>query len=260
MQLIMLLRTLIMIWLGMLLAACIKDGPSDPLSTREGRAAARDAYVQLGLGYLQEGEIARAKVPLVKALEIDSRSSDAHAAMALVFQAEMESKLADEHFRKALSSRSTNKKKTRILNNYGSFLYEQKRYKEAMQRFGKAAEDTLYSGRSRVFENMGLTALKLDQVDKATEYFERALRLEPKLAQALLEMADLALTNQQYPQAADYYQRFIDLSAQNARSLLLGIRLADRMGDRNKAKSLGLQLKRLYPASAEYQQYLSELP
>jgi len=251
------LRALIVGLLAVLLAACVREGPTDPLSTRAGRSAASDAYIQLGLGYLQEGETARAKVPLVKALELDPRSSDAHAALALVFQAEMEPKLADEHFRKALQSRSVNQ--TRILNNYGGFLYEQGRYKEAMQYFSKASEDALYTGRPRVFENMGLTALKLNQPEQATEYFERTLRLSPQQSQALLEMAELARLKGEYAKALGYYERFSQQSTQNARSLLLGIRLASQIGDRDKAKSLGLQLKRLYPATAEYRQYLSEL-
>ena len=41
-------------------------------------------------------------------------------------------------------------------------------------------------------------------------------------------------------------------------SLLLGIRLAKVFDDRDQAASLGLQLKRFYPGTPEYQQYLSE--
>jgi len=254
----LLLRSLIAGLLAVVLAACVKEGSQNPLSTNQGRAAASAAHVQLGFSYLQEGETARAKVALVKALKLNPRSADAHAAMALVFQAEMEPKLADEHFRKALILKSDNQ--TRILNNYGSFLYEQGRYQEAMQRFSKAVEDTYYAGRSRVFENMGLTALKLNQPEQAIEYFVRTLRLDPKQPQALLELAELARVKREYSKALGYYQLFSEVSEQNARSLLLGIRLANQTGDRNKAKSLGLQLKRLYPVSPEYQQYLSELP
>ena len=68
-----------------------------------------------------EGAAGSAKTPLRKALEIDPRSADAHAALALVFQTEMENDLADKHYREALSAR----KDARILNNYGSFLFEQ---------------------------------------------------------------------------------------------------------------------------------------
>jgi len=256
----MLLRIFMFGLLAVSLASCVSDGPPNPLSTKKGRETARDAYIQLGLGYLQEGDIERAKGPLNKALELDSRSSNANAAMALVFQSEMEPELADEHFRRALSSSSKGVGRTRILNNYGSFLYEQGRYKEAMKRFNKASDDSMYAGRPRVFENLGLAALKLNKTDKAQEYFERALRLDPKRPQALLEMAEMARVKNEYTKALAYYQRFVDLSAQTARSLLIGARLADHTGDRDRAKSLGLQLKKLYPETPEYQQYLSDLP
>ncbi len=244
---------LLLVFAG-LMAGCVSSGTGNPLQTSEGRNEARDAYVQLGIGYLQQGEGARAKTPLRKALELDPNSADAHAALALVFQNEMEYQLADEHYRKALSSRND----ARILNNYGSFLFEQKRYEEAMERFAKASEDNLYSERSRVFQNMGMTALKLGQREQAETYFTRALRLDSRQPQALLELALLAYDAQQYVPAKRYYDGFSSLSEQNARSLLLGIRLARIHQDRDQAASLGLQLKRLYPGTPEYQQFLSE--
>ena len=44
----------------------------------------------------------------------------------------------------------------------------------------------------------------------------------------------------------------------DARSLLLGARIANVYQDRNEAASLGLRLKQLYPASPEYKTYLLE--
>lgn len=146
----------------------------------------------------------------------------------------------------------------RILNNYGSFLYEQQRYKEAYERFEQAAADTLYPERSRVFENLGMTAAKLGQRDLARQQLEKALRLNRQQPRALLEMAELSYEDRHYVPARDYYERFSLLSEQNARSLLLGVRLAHVFEDRDKAASYGLQLKRLYPGTPEYQQYLSE--
>ncbi|MCU9946117.1 type IV pilus biogenesis/stability protein PilW [Pseudomonas sp. PDM13] len=236
------------------LVGCVSTGSVDPMKTAEGRAKARDAYIQLGIGYLSQGAAERAKVPLRKALELDSSSADANAALALVFQTEMEPKLADEHFRKALSSRTD----SRILNNYGGFLYEQKRYEEAYKRFEQAAEDSLYPERSRVFENLGLTALRMNRPDLAKQHFDKSLRLNRQQPVALLEMADLSYADKQYVPARDYYDRYSKIAPQSARSLLLGTRLATVFDDRDQAASLGLQLKRLYPGTPEYQQYLSE--
>lgn len=236
------------------LTGCVSTGSVDPMRTAEGREKARDAYIQLGLGYLQQGAAERAKVPLRKALELDSSSADANAALALVFQTEMEPKLADEHYRKALSSR----RDARILNNYGGFLFEQKRYEEALERFQEAAEDSLYPERSRVFENLGLTALRMKRTDQAKQYFDKSLRLNVQQPVALLEMASLSFDEKQYVPARDYYERYTKIAPQTARSLLLGVRIATVFDNRDQAASLGLQLKRLYPGTPEYQQYLSE--
>jgi len=251
---LMILRSALLLLMAGLMAGCVSSGNVNPMRTEQGRSEARDAYIQLGIGYLQQGETGRAKTPLRKALEIDSRSADAHAALALVFQSEMENDLADRHYRDALSSRND----ARILNNYGSFLYEQKRYAEALERFTQASTDHLYPERSRVFQNMGMTALQLGQKEQAETYFTRALRLDSRQPLALLELAMMSYEDKQYVPAKRYYDSFSQLSEQNARSLLLGIRLANIHQDRDTAASLALQLKRLYPGTPEYRHFLSE--
>ncbi|WAH57740.1 type IV pilus biogenesis/stability protein PilW [Pseudomonas silvicola] len=238
-----------------LLVGCVTTGKVNPMDTSKGREEARKAYVQLGIGYLQTGQAERAKVPLKQALDLDSSDADANAALGLVFQAEMEPKLAEQYFRKALSSRPGD---ARILNNYGGFLYEQKRYQDAYETFEKAADDSLYPERSRVFENMGLTALAMGNKPQAMQLFDKSLRLNPDQPKATFEMAQLSYENRQYVPARDYYERFSKMSEQSARSLLLGTRLARIFQDKNKAASFGLQLRRLYPGTPEYQQYLSE--
>lgn len=249
------LRSAVLIVTAGILAGCVSTGDVDPMKSREGRDQAQDAYVSLGMGYLERGATEKAKVPLKKALDLDPSSPDAHAALALVFQLEMETELADQHYRKAISLRGND---ARLLNNYGSFLYEQKRYPEALERFTAASQDNMYQERSRVFENIGLTLVQLDRSEEAKASFNRALRLNSRQPRALLEMALLSYQEQNYVPANAYYKAFSELSEQNSQSLLLGARLARVFDDRNLAASLGLQLKRLYPGSAEYSQYLSE--
>jgi type IV pilus assembly protein PilF len=249
------LRSVLALLVAGLLAGCVTTGSTDPLSTSKGRDNARDAYIRLGLGYLQDGNTEQAKIPLKQALELDSSSADAHAALALVFQTEMEPKLADDEYRKALSARSGD---ARILNNYGSFLFEQKRYSEAYERFTEASQDSLYPERSRVFENLGLTAVRLKKPELARQHLEKSLRLNSNQPKALLEMAQLSFDARDYVPSRGYYEAFSRIANQDARSLLLGIRLAEVFNDRDTAASYTLQLKRLYPASEEYKQLQSE--
>ncbi|MEX5339625.1 type IV pilus biogenesis/stability protein PilW [Pseudomonas sp. I2] len=237
-----------------LLAGCVSGG-GDPLASRQGRVEAGQAYVQLGLGYLQQGLTEQAKVPLGRALALNGNDADAHAALGLVFQAEGEPTLAEAHWRKALAIRPGD---TRIRNNYGSFLYAQGQFRQAEQMFRQAATDTLYPERSRVYENLGLTALALDRRDQAHEYLGKALQLNPHQPRALLEMAELSYENRHYVPSRDYYDRFSQLSGQNARSLLLGSRIARAFAEHSSVAELGQQLQRLYPGTPEYQQYLSE--
>jgi len=251
----MTLRAALSILTLLLLAGCVSGGAGDPLASRQGRVEAGRAYVQLGLGYLQQGLTEQAKAPLAKALALNDRDADAHAALALVFQAQGEPALAEEHFRQALAQRAND---TRIRNNYGSFLYAQGRFSQAEQVFRQAGADTLYPERSRVFENLGLTAMKLGRPEQAREYLEKALQLNPRQPRALLEMAELSYENRHYVPARDYYDRFSQLSDPPARSLLLGSRLARVFAEPAVVAELGQQLQRLYPGTPEYQQYLSE--
>ncbi|MNO66823.1 photosystem I assembly protein Ycf3 [compost metagenome] len=251
----MILRAALFFLLATVLTACVTTGKPEPLKTEKGRNEARDAYIQLGIGYLQMGNTEQAKVPLRQALELDSSSADAHAALALVYQTEGEPKLTEGEYRKALSSRSDD---ARILRNYGSFLFEQKRYQEAYDMYIKASEDGLYPERSRIFENLGLVSLKLNRQAEAKQFFDKALRLNRNQPVALLEMADLSYLARDFVPARSYYEEYLKQGSQNARSLLLGIRLAKVFDDRDTAASYGLQLKRLYPASPEYQAYQAE--
>ena len=113
----MTLRAALCVVLVSVLAGCVSSGGSNPMSTDKGRDAARQAYVQLGLGYLQQGMAEQAKVPLGKALELDQDAPDTHAALALVFQREMEFELAEQSFQKALAARPHD---ASTLNNYAS--------------------------------------------------------------------------------------------------------------------------------------------
>ena len=244
----MILRAALPVVLVSFLAGCVSSGDSGPMAGDKGRSEARQAYVQLGLGYLQQGLTEQAKVPLRKALELDKNDPDTNAALALVFQAEMEFALAEQAFRTALNGRPGD---ARILNNYGSFLFQRQRYQEASEQFQKAAVDNLYPERSRVYENLGITSLELGQREKA-------LRLNPRQPRALLEMAEMAYQDKQYVTARDFYDRFSLLSGQNARSLLLGARLTSVFDERTPTANPGQQLQRLYPGTPEYQQYLSE--
>ncbi|HGS8097672.1 TPA: type 4a pilus biogenesis protein PilF, partial [Pseudomonas aeruginosa] len=101
-------------------------------------------------------------------------------------------------------------------------------------------------------------SLQMKKPAQAKEYFEKSLRLNRNQPSVALEMADLLYKEREYVPARQYYDLFAQGGGQNARSLLLGIRLAKVFEDRDTAASYGLQLKRLYPGSPEYQEFQAE--
>lgn len=235
-------------------AGCVSSG-NHPLDTRQGRMEARDAYIQLGLAYLQRGQTEQARIPLKNALALDADSAEAHAALAMVFQAEQEEALADQAYRKALSHAPDD---TRVLNNYGGFLYQQQRYQEARRQWLKACDDALYPGRSGIFENLGHLSLRLNDRHQAKIYFEKSLRLSRQQPNVAFELAELAFHERKYQQAQAYFAIFSRSGRQDARSLLLGIRLGRIFEDRDTVVSYALQLKSFYPESSEYQEFQAE--
>lgn len=247
-------RSLALATVFLALTGCVQTGDVQPMRTESGREQAKQAYIDLGKGYLREGLTGQAKSPLQSALKIDPADAEAHEVLALVFQQEMEPELAEKHFRRALA----NQRSARTLNNYGSFLFDEGAYEKALEVYQEAARDSMYPSRSWVFENMGLTALKMGNTSDAIHYFERALRLDATQQRSQLEMGMLSYEQRDYPAAKHYYESYIQQTEHDARSLLLGARIASVYQDRDEAASLGLRLKQLYPGSPEYKAYVLE--
>jgi type IV pilus assembly protein PilF len=214
--------------------------------------SALETYVQLGLGYLRAGNRDAARLNFNKALEIDRNSPGAHDGLALLYQLEAMNDLAEKHFRKAIRA---DRHFAKARNNYGTFLYDQGRYNEAYRQFERAASNLDYNRRPIALVNLGRTALKLDDVDRAESTLKHALALNPKLTVAMVELADIYFARGDYPEA----KKYIDLYGQNtrhsARTLWLGIRLEKIFGNRDQEASYALALKNLHPYSQEFLQY-----
>tara|TARA_R110002072_G_scaffold299394_1_gene474815 strand:+ start:6278 stop:7027 length:750 start_codon:yes stop_codon:yes gene_type:complete len=239
-------RVLITVAFTFLLAGCVTEvtGPQLKPASVEKQL---QTLVDLGIGYIRNGEYARAKDNLNRALALDPDSSKVHNAFGLVFQLEGEEKLADYHFKKA----ATDKTFTRAINNYGAFLYAQGRYREAIDQLKIAGQDQFYKNRPQVYENLGVAYAQLGEMDNAEASFIRATQLNPSQGRALLEMAEIRLEQQNYVEARDYYRRHVGSSSPSSRSLGLCIRLARVFGNTNDEASCALTLRNIFPASEE---------
>lgn len=207
------------------------------------------AYLDLAEGYLDLGDLNRARLPVRRALEADPRSWAAHDMLGRIYQREGDPELAEQHFRLAVRYGPD---VARVRNDYGVFLYEQGRFEEAVGQLRRAVADPSNPQRAVAYENLGLATLQAGARTEARNAFSRAVMLDEQMATSLLELAELAWADEDYSQSAAWYQRFRNLSRQTARSLWLGVRLARLADDVDAEASYALQLRNLFPLSPEY--------
>lgn len=241
------------------LVGCVTE-PVGPLNPNVSAARAADAYVDLAIAYLQNGEYDLAINRLEKALEIDPRHVQAHAVLGLVFQRQQEWTAAEAQFRKALSIDPAN---TRARTFHGAFLYQQGRLEEALREFEFAARDLKYDARASVFQNIGLIQRRLDRPAQAIEAYERAAVLRRGDPVAALALSELYLAAGDTTRAYRHYMQFWDQvragqAEHTAATLATGVTIARRVEDRNTEASLMLLLRNRFGDSPEYQRLAEE--
>ena len=209
--------------------------------------------VAAGFQYLQQGNPAEARRHFSRAIDLDDDSAIAHNAMGLLYKYEQDPEREEYHYKKALSA---NRKYSPTLNNYGTLLFSRGEFKDALDKFEKAANDPGYDGRASAWENMGRCYQKLGNDDDARNAYVKALRLNPRSVQPSLELAQLYFDEDRSRLAWDYYQQYLQRSGrQSARSLWLGIRLANDLGYEDQQSSYELALENIYRRSAEYREW-----
>lgn len=249
------IRALTTICLLALLTGCATEEPNRS-EAAVNMSEMTQRQLDLGVGYLRNGDYPRAKEKLNRALEIDPRNAVVHATFGLLFQLEGENELAETYFQNAVRYQPDS---AQARNSYGAFLFSQKRYEEAVEQLEHASENRFYRNRPTVFENLGVAYKQLGDDERAEFAFTRAIQLNPEQARALLELAEIRYTQQNYAQSREYYVRHARVASTSARTLWLCIRLARIFKDYNEEASCIEALEGIFPASDEYQLFKNSL-
>lgn len=167
------------------LSGCFVPSRSEPINQQQ----AAELNVELGLAYLERGQVSLAKEKLNHAQQLDPTLSMTHYAMGHYWEKVGEPKKAEKEYKKAIQLNSSGEEH----HQYGAFLCRTKQYHSAEQQFQKAIADLQYSQTAHVFENAGLCALQQQNVKKATYYLEQAILKDPKKAANLLKYLPTAV-------------------------------------------------------------------
>jgi len=226
------------------LNGCVSSGDRTPMDRDEVVSRA----VELVIAYLRQGDTLRAKENMLKALEFDPKSAEAHASLALVFQQEQETALAEDHFRKAIS---IDGKYSAARNNFGAFLFAEGRAVEAVQQLEAAVADQFYGNRAQAFENLGVAKLSLGDRVGAGQAFDRALSLNPRQNRSLIELGLLHFDASEFELARQLDERLNQFNIWSARRLLLCGLVASHFEQSARAEDCQTALEQRYPTSDE---------
>ena len=211
----------------------------------------------LAAQYIRENQLDAAQRQLEKAFAADSRYAPAYDMMGVLLQQEgsrLNLEKADQYFKKAIT---LDKDFDQAHNNYGVYLSQMKRYKEAAAQFEIAGASLGYEGRIGALENLGRTYLQLNDHPAAAKAFLRALDGNRNSLIAHFELVDLLLEQQRVQQAQRLYDETLLLvkgQVISPRLLLQGIKLAAAQNNIATRQQLAQQLLSAYPLSDEAKQ------
>lgn len=233
------------------LSACtpVPVKPKDPSQYAETPAKIN---AELGLGYMQQGDMKRAKQKLELSLKYNPNYEKAHHYIAELYRRLGEFDKADKEYQRAIE---LSPKDPGLRNNYGAFLCEQKDFDRAEEQLLLAVGDPLFDGRTRGYENLGICAADAGHMDKAEQYLRTALKSDLKLMKSLLRMAEIRFAKKDYFHARAFLERYQDVGPQTARSLWLGVQIEHYLGDRKMMQRYAYQLSRSFPDSDEWKEY-----
>jgi len=234
------------------LSACQTTGHgtlSDTKAQKEQDAVS--TRVELGKAYMQQGKFELAQENLLKALERDPNSVDAHTVIAVLYERLGNAKLAEQNYARAAElapkSGDTN-------NNYGQYLCASGRYDEAQKYYARAMEDPFYKTPGILYSNAGMCLADHGgdaQLGQAENYLRKALEVEPNNALALYYIAKVLYTKNDFFHARAFIQRFETLGKPDPAALLLARNIEVKLGHADSAKDYAQRLHKDFPDSEQ---------
>ncbi len=239
------IATLIIFSTVLLLSACQNyTATPTPVAPTVAKATpnpkAAEINRQLSMQYLRRGDTVKAKEKLNLALKQDARSSRVLETAGYFYDKTGNHKAAQHYFQQAINIKPMNPS---YHNNYGVYLCENKHYRAAIDQFLIAATNRGYTRADAAYENAGACAKAKKDPQLAALYFQEAIKINPKRANSLLEMAQIRYDRHQFRQAMQYWTQYNRVAKPTQRSSMLGMGIARQLGDKRFAKKAAKTVK-----------------
>jgi len=212
------------------------------------------AHTDLGSLYFQSGQLIYALEELSLAAAIDPQYATAFSTRGLVLYYVKEFDSAEKDFKRALELEERNPD---INNNYGWYLCQTGKPKEAIAYFERAYKNPVYQTPAVAYLNAGSCYIKTNELDLAEDALRKSLRLKPdNNPQALYHLANVSHKRGNPDAAKKHLTEAVRMVDPGPDMLWLMLRVERRLGNEADERSLAAQLRRKFPDSEEYQEFL----
>jgi len=229
---------------ALILTACVTHS-STPLRMSNQKEAAAD-NTQLGIQYMNQGNLSLAKTKLDRAVEEDPSNANVHSARAMLFERMNQLGKADEEFRTALRLAPQDPD---VVNNYAVYLCQNGRTDEGVKRFLEAAHNPLYRTPQAAYTNAGVCLRAAKRDDEARVDFDAAIQVRPNDAEAAFQLATLDFDHGQLSAARTRIDGYVGTYVETPDLLLLGVRVARAQRDLVAAQRYARRLQLDFPGS-----------
>jgi type IV pilus assembly protein PilF len=247
------MSTLRRAWLsGALLALTACAGTSGSVGEAASDNEAAIANMNLGAGYLRQGNVELAIERLRRALAQDPDLVQAHSTIAFAYDQIGSLEEAETHFRRATE---LDREDGAAANAYAAFLCNRgNRWAEAEPYFRRATQDLDYGTPEVAMTNAGICARDAGELQKAEENFRAALTRNPRYADALLNMIELSFQREDHLQTRAFTQRYLAIRPATASVLWMCYSAERALNNAPAAEACATQLRSGFPSSPELAQ------
>jgi len=205
--------------------------------------------LELAAAYFGQGQATTALDEVKQALQADPNMPQAYNLRGLIYASLNEDQMAEESFRRALQ---LDGRDGDVMQNYGWFLCQRGRFKEAYEQFDRAVALPQYRDAPKTQLAKGVCQARAGSLQDAELTLKRAYELDPGNPATSVNLADVLYRRGDFERARFYIRRVNNVpQLANAETLWLAARIEHKLGNAMGAMDYGNQLRQRYPQSRQ---------